>query len=37
MDYAKISKVFASTENITIEKYFIKLKIEKVKIIDSIP
>jgi len=31
MDYSKISKVFSSTENITIEKYFIKLKIEKVK------
>jgi len=31
MDYSKISKVFSSTENITIEKYFIKLKIEKEK------
>lgn len=31
MDYSKISKVFSSTEKITIEKYFIKLKIEKVK------
>ena len=30
-DYSKISKVFSSTEGITIEKYFIKLKIEKVK------
>jgi len=30
-DYSKISKVFSFTENITIEKYFIKLKIEKVK------
>lgn len=31
MEYSKISRVFSSTENITIEKYFIKLKIEKVK------
>ncbi len=31
MDYSKISKVFSTTEKITIEKYFIKLKIEKVK------
>ncbi len=30
-DYSKISKIFSSTEKITIEKYFIKLKIEKVK------
>ena len=30
-DYSKISKVFSFTEGITIEKYFIKLKIEKVK------
>lgn len=30
-DYSKVSKVFSSTEGITIEKYFIKLKIEKVK------
>ena len=30
-DYSKISKVFSCTEGITIEKYFIKLKIEKVK------
>jgi len=30
-DYSKISKVFSATEKITIEKYFIKLKIEKVK------
>lgn len=30
-DYSKISKVFSLTEEITIEKYFIKLKIEKVK------
>ncbi|WP_031427711.1 helix-turn-helix domain-containing protein [Flavimarina sp. Hel_I_48] len=30
-DYAKVSKVFSVTEKITIEKYFIKLKIEKVK------
>ena len=30
-DYSKISKVFSLTEGITIEKYFIKLKIEKVK------
>lgn len=31
MDYSKLSKVFSTTEKITIEKYFIKLKIEKVK------
>jgi len=30
-DYSKISKMFSITEKITIEKYFIKLKIEKVK------
>ena len=30
-DYSKVSKVFSLTEGITIEKYFIKLKIEKVK------
>lgn len=30
-DYSKISKIFSSTEKITVEKYFIKLKIEKVK------
>lgn len=30
-DYSKISKVFSTTEKVTIEKYFIKLKIEKVK------
>lgn len=30
-DYSKISKVFSVTEGITIEKFFIKLKIEKVK------
>jgi YesN/AraC family two-component response regulator len=30
-DYSKISKVFSITEGITIEKFFIKLKIEKVK------
>ncbi len=30
-DYSKISKVFSATEKVTIEKYFIKLKIEKVK------
>ncbi len=31
VEYSKISKVFSFTEGITIEKYFIKLKIEKVK------
>ncbi|WP_430425703.1 helix-turn-helix domain-containing protein [Maribacter litoralis] len=31
MDYSKISKIFSSNEHITIEKYFIKLKLEKVK------
>ena len=30
-EYSKISKLFSITEGITIEKYFIKLKIEKVK------
>jgi len=30
-EYSKISKVFSFNEHITIEKYFIKLKIEKVK------
>ena len=30
-EYSKISKVFSITEGITIEKYFIKLKIEKAK------
>lgn len=30
-EYSKISKVFSFTEGITIEKYFIKLKIEKIK------
>lgn len=30
-DYSKISKIFSITEKITIEKYFIKLKIEKAK------
>ena len=30
-DYSKISKVFSFTQGITIEKYYIKLKIEKVK------
>lgn len=30
-EYSKISKVFSITEGKTIEKYFIKLKIEKVK------
>jgi AraC-like DNA-binding protein len=31
LDYSKLSKVFSFTEGITLEKYFIKLKIEKVK------
>ncbi len=31
LDYSKLSKVFSFTEEITLEKYFIKLKIEKVK------
>ena len=30
-DYKKISKLFSKNEETTIEKYFIKLKIEKVK------
>jgi AraC-like DNA-binding protein/copper chaperone CopZ len=30
-DYSKVSKVFSSIEGITIEKYFIKSKIEKIK------
>jgi len=30
-DYSIISKVFSSRQELTIEKYFIKLKIEKVK------
>ncbi|WP_289023702.1 AraC family transcriptional regulator [uncultured Salegentibacter sp.] len=30
-DYASLSRIFSYTENTTIEKYFIKLKIEKVK------
>ncbi|MAZ25483.1 MAG: hypothetical protein CL868_00180 [Cytophagaceae bacterium] len=30
-EYSKISKIFSYNEKITIEKYFIKLKIEKVK------
>ncbi|HEA23679.1 hypothetical protein LCGC14_1194090 [marine sediment metagenome] len=30
-EYSKISKVFSFTEGMTIEKYFIKLKIEKIK------
>ncbi|WP_245906954.1 helix-turn-helix domain-containing protein [Reichenbachiella versicolor] len=30
-DYSSLSKVFSSTEGITIEKYIIKQKIEKVK------
>jgi len=37
MDYSKISMVFSSPENITIEECFIKLKIEKVKRIESVP
>lgn len=31
MDYSKISKTFSNRENRTLEKYFIKLKIERVK------
>ncbi|APQ16212.1 helix-turn-helix domain-containing protein [Maribacter hydrothermalis] len=31
IEYSKISKIFSFNEGITIEKYFIKLKIEKVK------
>lgn len=30
-EYSKMSKIFSVNEEITIEKYFIKLKIEKVK------
>jgi AraC-like DNA-binding protein len=30
-DYKVLSKIFSKNENTTIEKYFIKLKIEKVK------
>ena len=30
-EYKVLSKIFSKNENITIEKYFIKLKIEKVK------
>ncbi|SHG29385.1 Helix-turn-helix domain-containing protein [Salegentibacter echinorum] len=30
-DYSRLSRIFSYTENITLEKYFIKLKIEKVK------
>lgn len=30
-EYSKISKLFSNNEQITIEKYFIKLKIEKIK------
>jgi AraC-like DNA-binding protein len=30
-DYKTLSKLFSANENTTIEKYFIKLKIEKVK------
>ncbi len=30
-EYSRTSKLFSSTEGITIEKYFIKLKIEKAK------
>ena len=30
-DYKMLSKIFSKKENITIEKYFIKLKIERVK------
>ena len=31
LEYSKISKIFSITEHITVEKYFIKLKMEKVK------
>jgi len=31
IEYSKISKLFSAKEQITIEKYFIKLKMEKVK------
>jgi len=30
-EYSKISKLFSITKGVTIEKYFIKLKVEKVK------
>ena len=30
-EYSKMSKIFSCTEEMTIEKYFIRLKIEKVK------
>jgi len=30
-DYIRLSRIFSYTENTTVEKYFIKLKIEKVK------
>lgn len=30
-DYSRISHLFSSTEDITIERYFIELKLEKVK------
>lgn len=30
-EYSKISKVFSATEKVTIEKYFIRLKTERVK------
>ncbi len=30
-EYSKISKVFSMTEGITIEKYYIRLKIERIK------
>lgn len=30
-DYSRLSHLFSSTEGVTIEKYFIQLKIEKVK------
>lgn len=30
-DYSVISKLFSSNEGLTIEKYFIRLKIEKAK------
>lgn len=30
-EYKSLSKLFSASENITIEKYFIRLKIEKVK------
>ncbi|MGY5849625.1 helix-turn-helix domain-containing protein [Salegentibacter sp. F14] len=31
IDYSRLSRIFSYTENITVEKYFIKLKIEIVK------